>query len=254
MRLTLWLLSITALSLSLAAQDHAGEYTQADIERGSRLYSLNCAACHGVGGDSVPNVDLKSGRFRNASSDEDLAKAVTSGLPGTAMPPHKFNPTELSGIVAYLRNMREFGAGGVALGDAVSGKSLFEGKGACLSCHRVGSNGSRVAPDLSDIGSVRSASAMERSLLDPTAAMLPVNRSVRAVTKSGSTVTGRRLNENSYSVQLIDEKENLVSLMKTDLKDYQVLTTSPMPTYKDKLSADELANVLAYLLTLKGLN
>ena len=84
--------------------------------------------------------------------------------------------------------------------------------------------------------------------------MLPINRPVRAVTKDGKVITGRRLNEDTWSVQLIDSQERLVSLAKADLKEYAVLKTSAMPSYRDKLSAQELADVVAYLLTLKGVN
>ena len=187
-----------------AAQDHAGQYSQADIERGSRLYGANCAFCHGANGDAVSNVDLRSGKFRRAVSDEDLGRLITTGVPGTAMPPHKFQDAELTGIVAYIRTMRDVRAATVAVGDARRGKEIFAGKGACMSCHRVNGQGSRVAPDLSDIGMVRSANALQKSLLDPTANMLPINRPVRAVTKDGKVITGRRLNEDTYSVQLID--------------------------------------------------
>ena len=84
--------------------------------------------------------------------------------------------------------------------------------------------------------------------------MRPINRSVRAVTKDGKVITGRRLNEDTWSVQLIDAQERLVSLAKADLKEYSVSKTSPCPLIKDKLSAQELADVVAYLLTLKGVN
>ena len=83
--------------------------------------------------------------------------------------------------------------------------------------------------------------------------MLPMNRAVRAVTKDGKVINGRRLNEDTYSVQLIDEQEHLLSLDKANLREYAVLTTSTMPSYKDKLSAQEMADVITYLLTLKGL-
>ena len=99
---------------------------------------------------------------------------------------------------------------------------------------------------------IRSASVLQKSLLDPTAAMLPMNRSVRAVTRDGTVITGRRLNEDTYSVQLIDTQERLVSLGKSDLKEYAVIKTSPMPSYRDKFSAQELADVVAYLRTLNG--
>ena len=123
-----------------------------------------------------------------------------------------------------------------------------------MSCHRVNGQGSRMAPDLSDIGTVRSARALEESLLDPTSSMLPMNRSVRGVTRDGKVVTGRRLNEDTYSVQLIDTQERLVSLIKADLKEYAVVKTSPMPSYRDKLTAQELADVVAYLVALTGVN
>jgi putative heme-binding domain-containing protein len=109
-----------------------------------------------------------------------------------------------------------------------------------------------VAPDLSDIGAIRAPEALEKSLIDPTSSMLPVNRSVRAVTRDGKVITGRRLNEDTYTVQLIDANERLISLIKADLREFVVLKTSSMPSYKDKLSRSELDDVVAYLRTLKG--
>jgi hypothetical protein len=79
-----------------------------------------------------------------------------------------------------------------------------------------------------------------------------MNRSVRAVTKDGKVITGRRLNEDTYAVQLIDEQERLISLEKGDLREYAVLMGSSMPAYKDKLRAGDLADLVAYLLSLKG--
>ena len=83
--------------------------------------------------------------------------------------------------------------------------------------------------------------------------MMPINRPVRAVTKDGKVINGRRLNEDTYSVQLIDDQEHLLSLTKADLREYTIVTTSPMPSFKDTLSAEELADVVSYLLSLKGL-
>jgi putative heme-binding domain-containing protein len=109
-----------------------------------------------------------------------------------------------------------------------------------------------MGPDLSDIGAVRAPDALERTLLDPSASMLPDNRSVRAVTRDGKVITGRRLNEDTYTVQHIDMEERLVSLIKADLKEYAVLKTSAMPSYKDTLTPAERDDVVAYLRTLKG--
>ena len=67
-------------------------------------------------------------------------------------------------------------------------------------------------------------------------------------------INGRRLNEDTYTVQLIDEQERLVSLTKSDLREYTVLKTTPMPSYKDQFSAQQLADLEAYLLSLRGVN
>jgi quinoprotein glucose dehydrogenase len=142
--------------------------------------------------------------------------------------------------------------GSVKPGDAARGRATFEGRGGCTRCHRVGAQGPRVAPDLSDIGAVRSAGSLQRSLVDPTSQMMPINRPVRIVTRDGTVVNGRRLNEDTYTVQLLDDQERLVSLLKSDLREYTILTASPMPSYRNTLTADELVDVVAYLLTLKG--
>jgi putative heme-binding domain-containing protein len=240
------------MPLPAAGQEHAGHYSQEAIERGMRLYGTNCAACHGPNGDAVSGVDLKSGKFRKAASDEDLARIITSGLPGTAMPPHKLSAAEVESVVAYLRNMRDFNSANVAVGDPSRGKIVYETKGACPTCHRIDGVGGRSGPDLTGIGAARAATMLQRSLLDPSASMLPQNRSIRAVTKDGQSITGRRLNEDFYTVQLIDVHEQLVSLDKSQLREYQVLTASPMPSFKGKLSGQEIADLIGYLLTLKG--
>ncbi len=238
----------------LRAQEHAGQYAQADIEFGARLYADNCSACHGTEGDAITGVNLRGGTFRNASSDAELQAVIANGLPDTAMPPGEYTEAELSGLVAFIRTMDAVDPATLSVGDAGRGQAVFAGKGDCLSCHRVAGRGSRAAPDLTDIGAVRSAGALERSLLDPTGSMLPVNRPVRAVTRDGRELSGRRLNEDTFTVQLIDQNERLVSLEKADLREYTVLTTSPMPSYDDELSEQELSDLLAYLLSLKGVD
>jgi putative heme-binding domain-containing protein len=203
--------------------------------------------------DGIAGVNLRSGKFRNVSRDQDLARIITSGIPQTAMPPFRLDAAEVTGIVAYLRNMNTFDPGSVKPGDMRRGQAIFEGKGRCATCHRVNGRGPRVAPDLSDVGALRSPGSLQRSLVDPSSQMMPINRPVRAVTKDGAVITGRRLNEDTYSVQLIDERERLLSLTKADLREFTILQTSPMPSFKDTLSANELADVVAYLISLKGL-
>lgn len=236
-----------------AAQDHAGQYEQADIEFGAQVYSANCVRCHAETGDAVAGVDLRSGEYARADSDGALMALLRTGIPGTAMPPNDFSSSELTGLVSFLRTMRDVDLSTVALGDAARGNVLFSGKGACASCHRVNGQGPRTAPDLSTIGAIRTAATLQRSLRDPTGSMLPVNRPVRAVLGDGTVINGRRLNEDTYTIQLLDQDERLRSLDKSELRELSALTTSPMPPATDQLNTQEMADLLAYLLSLKGL-
>ena len=233
-------------------QDRAPEYFPSDIQYGAQIFATQCAICHGTNGDQIPGVNFRAGVFKRVVSDNDLRATITNGVPGTPMPPFAFGASELTGIVSYLRNMNNFAARGGAIGNVARGQALFEGAGKCATCHAVNGKGPRVAPDLGDIGMLRTAELLQRKLVDPEGAMLPLNRSIRAVTKDGKVITGRRLNEDTYSVQLIDENERLVSLTKGDLREFTVLKTTTMPSYKDKFSAQEMADLETYLLSLKG--
>ena len=136
---------------------------------------------------------------------------------------------------------------------ATNGKTIFEGKGGCTSCHRVGGSGARTGPNLTDIGGVRKPDQLEKSILEPDSEIATQNRSYRVVTRAGETVTGRLLNVDVFSVQILDSKERLRGFSKADLREWAFVEKSPMPSYKDKLSAQELADLVSYLLSLKGL-
>jgi putative heme-binding domain-containing protein len=249
---SLYLAYLAALApVSAQAPIHDAQYPDADIAYGLSLYTAKCVTCHGAQGDGVGGVNLRSGTFRNAATDQDLARFIRAGSPA-GMPPFALDNSDMQGIVAYLRNMNSFDAASVKTGDAARGRGLFEGKGACASCHRVARAGSRVGPNLTDIGALRSAGSLQRSLVDPTSQMMPVNRPVRVVTRDGTVINGRRLNEDTYSLQIIDDRERLHSLIKAELREFTIARTSPMPSYAKTLSADELADLIAYLLSLKG--
>ena len=233
------------------AQNPSGPYAPADIAYGSRIYTAQCSTCHGPAGDAIAGVDLRANRFKRVVSDTDLRNTVTTGVPGTAMPPFKFNSSELAGVVAYIRTMRDFDSASVAIGDAGRGRVSFDSH--CTGCHRVDGKGARVASELSGIGAVRTAGALQRALLDPNGSLRLSNRSVRAVTRDGKVITGRRLNEDTYTVLLMDAHEQLISVTKADLREYAVIATSSMPSYKETFSAREIADVVAYLLSLKAL-
>lgn len=252
--LTAILMQICLLAMSAHAQQHAGQYDLADIEYGAQLFAERCVICHGERGDLLPQANLRTGTYRNASTDRDLARVLRDGVENTAMVATGHANAEITALVAYLRNITSFdpSASGISLGDPRRGRSLFEGRGECLDCHRVSPAGPRYAPALTSIGAIRTAATLRRTLLDPDAGMLPINRSVRAVTASGRVIEGRRLNEDTFTVQLISADEQLLSLDKAALREYTINTASAMPAYSEIFSEAEIADLLAYLLSLKG--
>jgi putative heme-binding domain-containing protein len=138
-------------------------------------------------------------------------------------------------------------------GNAAQGKIIFE-EGGCLGCHRVAGQGSRLGPNLTELGQLgRSTEELEKSILEPDAEIQPQNRFYRVVTADGATITGRLLNHDTFSVQLIDSKEQLRTFQKSELREYGFVKNSPMPSYRGKLTSGELTDVIAYLSSLKGI-
>jgi putative heme-binding domain-containing protein len=244
------LLCLQLVAIGTLLAQHS--FTPIDVEDGGRLFRANCTICHGAQGDGVPGIDLMHGKFRHAKDDDDIAAIIRSGIPGTAMPPNNFTDFTALTIVAYLRSMAAATATTTSGGDPARGKAIYEGKGKCAGCHRIRGVGARLGPDLSEIGNLRLAGELERSLTDPDAEVLPQNRHFRAVTKDGATITGTILNEDKYSVQLLDSNGRLVSLKRSSLRESAFVEKSPMPSYKDKLTHQELSDLVSYLGSLKG--
>jgi len=239
---------VAVTTLRVTAQHSTGQ----DIEDGGRAFRNTCANCHGPDGDQVSGIDLGRNIFRRAKTDEDLVQIIRTGVPGTGMPASDMSVAQAEQIVAYLRSVASTKRSASALGSPDRGKAVFEGKGACRSCHRVDNVGARLGPDLSNVGQLRRAAELETSLVDPNKEILYTSRPYRVVLKDGTTVTGKLMNLDTFNILIMDSKEQLRSFEKTSLRDFGFIETSPMPSYKEKLSSQELADVVSYLVSLKG--
>ncbi len=248
-RLTLLACMVCGLAMPASAQDH--QYGAEQIQAGYRLYTNQCQLCHGVGGDGIAGINLARQQFHTVQSDDDIRRMITTGNPA-GMPPFALQPDELDNLVAFVRSGMDQSGVPFNLGDAARGKAVYDGKGGCAACHRIAGQGARIGPDLTDIGFLRRPGQILTALTDPDKATMPINRPVTIVTKDGRTLHGRRYDEDTFSIRLIDAKENLVSILKTDIRSYDVSKTADMPSFRDRLSGSEMSDLLAYLVTLRG--
>jgi len=242
------LAAAAVLAVAPAGAQHA---TAFDLEDGKRVYDASCANCHGPDGNLIAGIDFGRGVYRRPFSNEELAGVIVAGLPNTPMPPNpSMSHEQALRVVEYLRSMSA-GRVTAADGDVSRGRAVFEGKGECLDCHRVRGVGSRVGPDLTAIGQLRRAGEIERSLLEPDAEVQPENRFYKVTPKNGDPVTGRLLNRDTFTVQLLDLDEKLRSFRVADLRD-QAFDETPMPSARGELSPQEIADVVSYLSSLRG--
>ncbi len=238
------------LALMLAAQQ--ARYLPAEVEAGGRVYTSTCTGCHGPDGDGVGGINFSQGKFRRAVSDDDLIHVIVRGIPNTPMAPTGMSEGQAATVVAYLRSLSAGAGGAPANGDAGRGKAIVEGKGRCLTCHTIGLDGLHEGPALTDIGAQRRAVELMKSLVEPSSEIRPENRIIRVVMKDGRAVMGRFLNQDTFSIQLIDETDKMLSIDKANVRESSILTTTPMPSFKDTLTAQELGDVVSYLASLKG--
>jgi putative heme-binding domain-containing protein len=242
--------SIALLSLAVVgqAQSLPEGKGQADFQR-------ICSSCHGVA--MATGQRMSRAEWMGVVND-----MVSRGAQGTQ--------DQLNNIVTYLA--ANYGKDKAPAADAApsppsaaapevtqptpspaeiaKGTQLLNANG-CLSCHRVGDMGSYLGSNLTGIGANRSAEQIRAALVTPNKDVAPENRSVRLVTADGKTVTGRLLNQDGFSVQLIDASSQLRSFQKADLREFTIVTTNPMPSYANQMSAQDLTDLVNYLSSLK---
>ena len=232
------------------------------------LYLAHCAGCHGPSGEGSRGPALKVAALRRANDTASLVSLLRAGVPGTEMPAiarEAIADEPLRALADYVLGLRT-GAGDAASGRLARGAELFRNKGKCLTCHRVNGEGRASGPDLSDIGGARKPNWLRQAVTDPEAAIydsfggyrwtifIPDNYLlVEARTKGGERITGSRLNEDPFSIQIRDGQGRIRSLLKSELADVQKRWgKSPMPSYRDTFSTAELDDLVAYLASLRG--
>jgi cytochrome c oxidase cbb3-type subunit III len=235
---------------------------------GEFQFRSNCAFCHGLGargGGRGP--DLTRAQKRHGNSDADLFRTINEGVPGTAMPPNGatqqgvgMTDTEIWQVIAYIRSV-QVKAPAQTLGDVAHGKTLFFGTAACSTCHMIEGKGGRLGPDLTTTGSARAADYLVDSVRNPSRrlaqgiseAMKEFSQeyeTVKVETADGQKFTGVVLNEDHFTLQMLDLREQIHLFEKDKLRSYEKSRESLMPAYDQKILSDkDLQDILAFLLS-----
>ena len=256
MRIMLLLVAMgVAASAAFAAEEPEKKIKLAsgkkDIAAGETLFQNHCALCHGRDGGGGRGPVLAQQKLRRATDDTALVKIIQEGIHGTEMPgAWQLDDRELRQVAAYVRSLSRVAVKAVP-GNAVHGGELYMSKG-CAGCHVIKGQGGVMGPELSGIGLRRSIAYLREAIINPEAAVPDNFLQVRVVPADGATVTGVRLGEDTFTIQVRDYAGRLHSYWKRDLKEIvKDRGKSPMPTYKNKLNDSELTDLIAYLTSLR---
>ena len=188
--------------------------------------------------------------FRHGNSDRAIFMNILSGIPGTGMPSVRLSDKEMWQIVG----LRPLAAGPrremAETGDPDAGRELYA-RHDCGRCHFVNGEGGRLGPELSTVGWSRSPVHLRASIVDPGGDIENDYRQVRVAGAGGAPTAGVLLNEDAYSIQLLDMAGRLRSFMKSDVEEIERPQASLMPSFAGRLDDPELDDLVAYLSSLR---
>jgi len=241
------ILLYAAVAVSLAAAP-----SEPQVEEGKALFRSNCAFCHGLTGRGGRGPALVGRQLLHGGTAANIRAVIREGVPGSTMPAfERMEKDELDRLVEFVLQLSSSEVKGPPVaGDIQRGRQVYARSG-CANCHRIGTQGSVYGPELTRIGAGRSSDYIRESLLKPSADVPPEFEGVSVITRDGKRVTGVRVNEDTFTVQLRDMSQNFRMFQKDGVREVVHETKSLMPAYTS-LSADDLTNLLAYLDSLRG--
>ncbi len=154
---------------------------------------------------------------------------ITGGIPGTQMPAFPMPAENARAIVAYLRSLSAGGPDLPIAGNAANGQQVFFGAGNCSSCHMYQGHGGRLGPDLSRIGEARTARQLQAAIAQPHREQMRGFEAVEVRLRDGSQIRGVLKNQDTFSVQVMDQGEKLHMLAKKDAASVRLTGKSLMP-------------------------
>ncbi len=189
----------------------------------------------------------------NDNIDEALRPAVSAALHGARWPEinaaaNEFFPLPLSKqkkplpAMSRLLQMR---------GDAAHGKLIYENAGTCAKCHVVNEAGTRIGPNLSEIGDKLTRQAMYESILFPSAGISHNYENWTVLTVDGELFSGVIVSETETQLTIVNAEgvSQHISVSDIEEKRQQKLSMMPADLHKE-LTEQDLADLVEYLIGL----
>jgi putative heme-binding domain-containing protein len=249
------------LELPKSAKSVSMTQDAAALEEGQALFRGLCSGCHGGAGRGGKGPDLTDNRWIHGSTDDDIARCIQNGVPNTTMKKmgDSLKQDQIRKVITFIRSLARSPSESqwkpYLSGDPVAGRKLFfdlKSKAQCVKCHSVAGEGGRIGPSLDRIASRRAAEFLMESIVQPSKEIAPEYEAVVVATKEGKVITGLRINETNFNIQLREENGRFHSFLKRDLEEVKVMNKSMMPeNLAELLTVKELHDVFAYVMTLE---
>jgi putative heme-binding domain-containing protein len=233
----------------------------AAMAEGQALFRGLCSGCHGGTGRGGKGPDLTDNMWLHGGTDADITRTIQNGVPGTTMKKlgDALKPEQIRHVIAYIRSLARSPSESTwkpyIPGDPQAGRKVFfdlKGKVQCAKCHTIGGDGGRIGPVLDRIAARRAPEFIMESILEPSKDIAPEYETVAVATRDGRVITGLRVNESNFNIQLREENGRFHSLLKRDLDEVKVMKKSLMPeNFGEQLTVKELHDLFAYLMTLE---
>ncbi|MEO2046204.1 MAG: PVC-type heme-binding CxxCH protein, partial [Pirellulales bacterium] len=132
-----------------------------------------------------------------------------------------------------------------AAGDATQGEQIFQKN--CLPCHRIGTQGHAVGPDLTANAS-RDAAALLANVLEPNRNVLPSYEAYTLLDTNGRTYSGILSAQTATSITLKREENKTDTILRTNIEELTASGRSLMPEgFEKQINPAAMANLIAYL-------
>jgi len=104
---------------------------------------------------------------------------------------------------------------------------------------------------MTNLGSRISPAGLRIILNNPPEKIRPENRLYEVTLRNGKKIRGKLLNQDPYSVQMLDVDGNLVAYQRAQIRKSEFTDPPSMPSFKGKLSNNEITDLVAYLSSLR---